>query len=90
MIPGPDEFELMVVEESRMIGRRTTWVSLAMPSLLLALTLSGCGSQQPMQRLGGTLPPTQTLLPGLTAPSSPPGKPGAAQSETDDAASPSL
>jgi hypothetical protein len=79
----------MLVEEAPMIGCRAARVPHMLVVLgVVAALLSGCGPQQPMQRLGGTLPPTQTLLPGLAAPASPPSEPGAPQSETDDPTSP--
>jgi hypothetical protein len=55
-----------------------------------AALLVSCGPQQPMQRLGGTLPPTETVLPGQAAPSAPPGQPGVTQSEMADATSPGV
>lgn len=73
-----------------MFERRTTSLRSVSAVLLVTALLAGCGPQQPMQRLGGTLPPTQTAvpLPGQAAPTAPPGEPGATQSEIRDAISP--
>jgi hypothetical protein len=80
----------MLVVEASMIGCRATRMSHMLAVLGVVALLSGCGPQQPMQRLGGTLLPTQTPLPGLAAPASPPGEPSAPQSETDDPTSPGI
>jgi hypothetical protein len=71
-----------------MIGCRAARISHVLAVLGVVALLSGCGPQQPMQRLGGTLPPTVTPVPGLAAPTAPPGEPGAAQSEIDNPTTP--
>ncbi len=90
MISRPAEHSRPLDEQVLVAECRAVIVARMLAVVGLAGLLISCGPQQPMRRLGGTFPPTLTVLPGLAAPWSSPGEPAVTQSGTADAPSPEV